>query len=88
MACRRYLVTGRVQGVWFRASTRAQALSLGLSGQALNLPDGRVEVIACGDPAALDELAQWLWHGPQLAEVADVTGESIAERAFTGFVTG
>ena len=88
MACRRFLVHGRVQGVWFRASTRAQALSLGLSGHAINLPDGRVEVVACGDPGALDALAAWLWQGPELAEVDDVVSETLDEQAITGFSTG
>ena len=88
MSCRRFLVSGRVQGVWFRASTRAQAISLGLTGQAINLSDGRVEVIACGDDKALDELAAWLWQGPDLAEVTDVVSETIAQRAFDGFGTG
>ena len=45
-ACRRYLVSGRVQGVFFRGATREQALALGLCGRATNLSDGRVEVIA------------------------------------------
>ncbi len=88
MSCRRFLVSGRVQGVWFRASTRAQAVSLGLTGQALNLSDGRVEVIACGDDTALDALAAWLWQGPELAEVTDVVSETIAHRRFDGFGTG
>ena len=88
MGCRRFLVSGRVQGVWFRASTRAQALSLGLTGQAINLPDGRVEVIACGEDTALDALAAWLWQGPDLAEVTGVESETIAQRVFDGFGTG
>ena len=52
---RRCLVAGRVQGVFFRASTRARAEALGVAGHARNLPDGRVEVLACGSstPAAL-----------------------------------
>ena len=63
------LVSGRVQGVFFRASTRDQALQLGLSGHARNLPDGRVEVLACGDAAALAELRGWLRRGPSYARV-------------------
>lgn len=72
MKCRRFLVSGRVQGVFFRASTRARATELGLRGQAKNLSDGRVEVVACGVPAALDELEIWLRHGPPLAVVTGV----------------
>ena len=88
MACRRFVVSGRVQGVWFRASTRQQALQLGLGGRAINLPDGRVEVVACGDQTALDVLQRWLWRGPELAEVEDVISESLPDRTIEGFSTG
>jgi len=88
MACRRFLVRGRVQGVWFRASTRDEARRLGLAGHALNLPDGRVEVLACGADAALDVLAAWLRRGPPLAEVQEVLSEDLAERPVSGFTTG
>lgn len=87
MACRRFLVRGKVQGVWFRASTRQQGLSLGLTGEAVNLPDGRVEVLACGDPAALDALEAWLRQGPELARVDEVLSESLGDRTFSGFAT-
>ena len=56
MACVRLLVEGRVQGVSYRAAARAQALAFGLTGHARNLADGRVEVVACGDAAAVDAL--------------------------------
>lgn len=87
MSCRRFVVSGKVQGVWFRASTREQAERLGISGHAINLADGRVEVVACGSAAALDELANWLAHGPPLARVDNVTSEALAERAPAGFQT-
>lgn len=88
MVCRRFLVSGKVQGVWFRASTRQQAVALGLTGEALNLPDGRVEVIACGPAEALDALASWLRRGPELARVDEVTSEAIPDRVFQDFTTG
>jgi acylphosphatase len=88
MPCRRFIVNGRVQGVWFRASTRAEAIRLGLSGHALNLPGGGVEVVACGSEAALDELAAWLWRGPDLASVEDVVSEDLPEQTLSGFRTG
>jgi len=72
MGCVRFLVSGRVQGVFFRASTREEALRLGLTGHAKNLPDGSVEVVACGDDAALAELQRWLQLGPPLAQVSRV----------------
>lgn len=69
MPAARFLVGGKVQGVWFRASTREEALRLGLRGHARNLDDGRVEVLAIGDSVAIDALADWLRHGPPLARV-------------------
>lgn len=88
MVCRRFVVSGRVQGVWYRASTRQQAEQLGLSGHALNLPDGRVEVVACGSEVAVDALAAWLWRGPELASVTDVAGEELSLRRISGFSIG
>jgi acylphosphatase len=72
MAAAVFLVSGRVQGVYFRASTREQALRLGLSGHARNLEDGCVEVLAVGEADAIARLAQWLRTGPPMAQVADV----------------
>jgi acylphosphatase len=66
---RRYLVLGKVQGVYFRHSTRAQAERLKLRGFVRNLEDGSVEVIAQGAPSALDDLQLWLQRGPDLARV-------------------
>ena len=72
MICRRYRVYGKVQGVWFRDSTRKKAESLGIQGSATNLPDGCVEVIACGGESAINQLYQWLHKGPILAKVSAV----------------
>ena len=88
MSCIRCLVSGRVQGVWFRASTRDRALQLGLAGRALNLPDGRVEVIACGPEEALEALQAWLRRGPPQARVEALRCEAIPERPLAGFHTG
>lgn len=68
----RFIVTGKVQGVWFRASTRERAQALGLRGSARNCEDGSVEVVAAGDPTELDALAEWLRRGPPLARVERV----------------
>lgn len=68
VACR-YFVAGRVQGVFFRASTARQAEQLGLRGFARNLPDGRVEVLAIGAGPAVATLAEWLRTGPPRARV-------------------
>ena len=70
--CRRCRVEGLVQGVYFRGSTRARAQQLGVTGWAHNLPDGSVEVLACGEQSAVDELCAWLWQGPAQAQVSAV----------------
>jgi acylphosphatase len=72
MECRLFSVKGRVQGVWFRESTRRQAGALGITGYAKNLADGSVEVLACGESAALQRLAEWLEVGPPAARVTRV----------------
>ena len=69
---RRFLVTGRVQGVFFRQSTRLEANRLKLKGLARNLPDGSVEVVAQGSAASVEALHQWLWRGPAQARVEQV----------------
>ncbi len=86
--CRMYRVEGRVQGVWFRESTRQQALRLGLSGHAVNRSDGSVEVLACGDGAAVDTLVDWLHEGPPLARVRAVTQVPHQGTRPVGFKTG
>jgi acylphosphatase len=89
---RRCYVAGRVQGVFYRASTRNRANALGVSGHARNLPDGRVEVLACGPPEAVQALCDWLWQGPPAAEVTAVEFEVVALESLgqrpSGFNTG
>jgi len=72
MVCIRCKVSGRVQGVFFRASTQSEARSLGITGYAKNLPDGSVEVLACGSASAVEQLGEWLWVGPPAAGVSHV----------------
>lgn len=72
MSSARFLVSGKVQGVFFRASARNEALRLGLNGLARNLADGSVEVIASGSDEAVHQLEQWLWQGPSAARVQQV----------------
>jgi len=86
--CRRCLVSGRVQGVFYRASTREQAHQLGITGHAINLPDGRVEVLACGPAEAVEALCRWLWQGPPAARVESVACETIAMPLPSSFTTG
>jgi acylphosphatase len=69
---RRFRITGRVQGVYFRQSTRVQAERLALLGYARNMPDGSVEVLAHGAAEAVTELHRWLHRGPSSARVDGV----------------
>jgi acylphosphatase len=87
MICVRCVVSGRVQGVWYRASTRSQAELLGVTGYARNRSDGTVEVLACGEPQAVAALRQWLWQGPDQAQVDDVSCESRPFEHYSGFST-
>ncbi len=66
---RRCLVLGRVQGVYYRASARERARASGIRGYARNLPDGSVEVMACGEETAVRAFIEWLWIGPSAAKV-------------------
>ncbi len=86
---RAWVVSGRVQGVGFRNFTARHGERLGLRGVARNLPDGRVEVVADGEEAALDELARFLARGPSLARVTAVEPVPVPPAAgpFTRFTT-
>jgi len=77
LICVRCTITGRVQGVFFRASTEREARQLGVTGYAKNLPDGSVEVLACGESSAVEALKLWLWTGPPASQVKDVRCESL-----------
>ena len=88
MSAARFHVGGKVQGVWYRASAREQAVRLGLRGYAKNLDDGRVEVLAIGGHDAIAALEKWLWEGPRLARVTEVVREDLAEAPLVfGFET-
>jgi len=85
---RRFLVSGRVQGVGYRWFARAEATRLGLVGYAANLPDGRVEVVAEGEVRVLDALEESLGRGPAAARVTSVVTEPAAStESFTTFST-
>ena len=85
---RRFIVSGRVQGVFFRDSTRRVAESLGVTGHALNLPDGNVEVLACGDAESIARLESWLHDGPPLSRVTSVDSSDVETPTPRGFRTG
>lgn len=71
-------VSGDVQGVFFRQSTRRKARTLGLDGWVRNLPDGRVEVWLQGDEDAVNEMVDWLWVGSPAANVTGVESDTVA----------
>jgi acylphosphatase len=84
MPARRWLISGRVQGVGFRNFVQRAAAALGLRGWVRNLDDGRVEAFAQGTVALLDELQGLLWRGPRWAEVRGVEVSEAAEQKIAG----
>lgn len=82
-----FFVSGRVQGVGYRASLEREARALGLTGWCRNLHDGRVEAFAQGESQALSALLAWARRGPRLAQVQAVNKEeAIPDLNFTSFV--
>jgi len=85
---RRFLVSGRVQGVGYRYFARKEAMRLGLVGYAGNMADGRVEVVANGEARALAEFEAVLGRGPLVADVTNVVSEPVqVTESFTTFST-
>ncbi|MEM1243960.1 MAG: acylphosphatase [Pseudomonadota bacterium] len=84
--CRQYHVSGIVQGVFFRASTLQQAIEFNLTGWVKNLPDGRVEAVACGEATNLEKFEQWLHQGPEQAQVSAVEVNDMPVQDFSGFL--
>ncbi|HEV3226530.1 MAG TPA: acylphosphatase [Acidimicrobiales bacterium] len=82
---RRLLVSGRVQGVWYRASAEREAVRLGLAGSARNLHDGRVEMSVEGPAPSVDAFIAWARIGPPRANVTGVVVEGLAPTGQTGF---
>lgn len=81
----RFVVSGRVQGVFYRQSALQQARALGLCGWVRNRDDGRVEGLAQGEAPALDQFRTWLGQGPPAASVAAVEWEAVEETAQAEF---
>jgi acylphosphatase len=78
LIARRCYISGRVQGVFYRASTRQKAIELGCAGYAANLDDGRVEVLAVGEPQSVQSLLDWLWRGSPGSDVRFVEVRELA----------
>jgi acylphosphatase len=72
MVCKKCLVSGRVQGVFYRGAALHRAHELAIGGYARNLPDGRVEVLACGESEAVETFVKWLWIGSSASKVTSV----------------
>jgi len=78
-------ISGKVQGVYFRASSQQKAIDYGLSGYAKNLPDGDVEVFISGDDKDVEKMLAWLAHGPEQAQVDQIEQQQVAWQAHSFF---
>ena len=85
MIRRRVLVSGQVQGVFFRASAREEAAQRGVAGWARNLPDGRVEAVFEGPEEAVGAMVDWCRQGTSLADVREVEVETEEPEGLEGF---
>jgi acylphosphatase len=90
MICKKCWVSGRVQGVYYRGAAAARARELGVSGYAKNLADGRVEVLAYGEPRRVAAFIEWLWVGSSASRVTgvEVMDSSECDQPPGGFRTG
>lgn len=81
-------ISGKVQGVYFRASSQQMAIECGLSGYAHNLADGDVEVLVCGEQDNVDKMLEWLSHGPSTAEVSKMQTKQVSWQEHNHFSIG
>lgn len=81
--CRHFLVSGKVQGVFYRDSTQQTAQNLDLTGYVKNLVNGQVEIEICGEQSSLDEFQQWLWKGPIMSKVEDIQIQDIPMKNYS-----
>ena len=79
------LISGKVQGVFYRATARQKAESLGLHGWIKNTPDNHVEATVSGTPEAVESFIDWCWQGSPRAEVSHVAVTPMPDGGFTGF---
>lgn len=83
--CIHATISGKVQGVFYRHHTRQKAQELGITGWVKNLPNGNVELIACGNHEALEQLTTWLWEGPSRAQVKKVICKKVDAEIYDDF---
>ena len=89
MVNRSFVISGRVQGVFFRENTKKESVKLGLQGSAMNLSDGTVKVCLRGEINQIDLLERWLYFGPELAKVESVIEVDIDQQLeLNGFKVG
>ena len=81
-------ISGRVQGVYFRASSQQQAIEYCLSGYARNLADGDVEVLLCGEQENIEKMLAWLAHGPEKAKVTGIQHKQVPWKEHPFFSIG
>ena len=85
MKCVQIQVNGKVQGVWFRASTQRKANELNIKGIVKNLPNGDVYIEAEGEESALEDFVKWCHQGSDHSRVDNVTVSEIKEKSFENF---
>ena len=78
-------VSGRVQGVFYRQSTRAKASELGITGYVKNMPDDTVHILATGTKEQLDEFTTWCKQGPPKARVSNIDVKELSLQQFSNF---
>ena len=79
------IVSGKVQGVWYRQSTKAKAIDWRITGEIKNLPDGRVLIIATGTTELLNKFLDWCRVGPEKARVMEIKVQDMDLKQFDGF---
>lgn len=85
LICKKCFVSGRVQGVFYRASSQSQAGKLAITGYAINLANGGVEVLACGKKENVEQFCDWLWIGSSSSKVDSVQCENVNETPAADF---
>lgn len=86
MIAKQLIVKGKVQGVYYRASTREQAIELGLTGWVKNLSSGEVEMYIEGTQHAIDHMIRWAHIGPRHAKVEEVIVDDVVIKRFESFI--
>ncbi len=82
----RFVVSGRVQGVFYRSAAQQKAQQLNLTGWVKNNHTGNVELLACGEEKNIKQFEKWLWQGPKFAEVESVKFEETAWEKHDDFI--